>query len=266
MQDGPALDSPTAETFTKPNKQSTVSNFSSPVVQDTEDLSTERDERWRGGGTDGHWGKEPACQAVMKATCSSWPTPLWDNTQTGHSSSSPAAIGIPLNLEGRAVTVDPLWWCEGTGGQGLRATLASPRERVNVLLIGAVSPWACERGRGDGVGQVWSSPQGGSPLTLFRRGTRVPPATQYFQHTALGGCLLLPTMKPIAGVSLGRKAPWSADCYPEVFHRFLPSLPPALTQKERKNSITEQIQGEQCSLECILTRNKQCQHLWGADG
>ncbi|KAK1897260.1 EP1-like glycoprotein 3 [Dissostichus eleginoides] len=171
-----------AETFTKPNKQSTVSNFSSPVVQDTEDLSTERDERWRGGGTD------------------------------------------------------------------------------------AVSPWACESGRGDGVGQVWSSPQGGSPLTLFRRGTRVPPATQYFQHTALGGCLLLPTMKPIAGVSLGRKAPWSADCYPEVFHRFLPSLPPALTQKERKNSITEQIQGEQCSLECILTRNKQCQHLWGADG
>ncbi|KAI4828197.1 hypothetical protein KUCAC02_022307, partial [Chaenocephalus aceratus] len=79
-----------------------------------------------------------------------------------------------------------------------------------------VSPWACESGGGDGAGQVWSSPQGGSPLTLFWRGTRVPPATQYFQHTALGGCLLLPTIKPIAGVSLGRKAPWSADCYPEM--------------------------------------------------
>ena len=38
-------------------------------------------------------------------------------------------------LEGRVVTVEPLWWCEGTGGQSLRDTLASPTERVNVLLI-----------------------------------------------------------------------------------------------------------------------------------
>lgn len=45
-------------------------------------------------------------------------------------------------------------------------------------------------------------------------------ATQYLQHAALRGCLLLSTMKPIAGVSLGRKAPRSADCHPEVFHHF----------------------------------------------
>lgn len=32
-------------------------------------------------------------------------------------------------------TADPLWWFEGTGGQGLRGMLASPGERVNVLLI-----------------------------------------------------------------------------------------------------------------------------------
>lgn len=48
----------------------------------------------------------------------------------------------------------------------------------------------------------------------------VYPATQYFQHAVLRGCLLLSTMKPIAGVSLGRKPPWSADCHPEVFHHF----------------------------------------------
>lgn len=30
---------------------------------------------------------------------------------------------------------DPLWWREGTGGQGLRGAPASPRERVNILLI-----------------------------------------------------------------------------------------------------------------------------------
>lgn len=30
---------------------------------------------------------------------------------------------------------DPLWWREGTEGQGLRGTPASPRERVNILLI-----------------------------------------------------------------------------------------------------------------------------------
>lgn len=48
----------------------------------------------------------------------------------------------------------------------------------------------------------------------------VSPATQYFQHAVLRGCLLLSTIKPIAGVSLGRKAPRSADCHPEVFHHF----------------------------------------------
>lgn len=46
-------------------------------------------------------------------------------------------------------------------------------------------------------------------------------------------------------VSLGRKTPWSADGHPEVFHRFLSSLPLALTWKDRKNSITAKIQGEQ---------------------
>lgn len=42
---------------------------------------------------------------------------------------------IMQSVEGRAEAADPLWWREGTGGQGLRGTLASPRERVNVLLI-----------------------------------------------------------------------------------------------------------------------------------
>lgn len=52
-----------------------------------------------------------------------------------HNSPQGTQCGILQSLEGRAVTADPLWWFEGTGGQGLRATLASPRERVNVLLI-----------------------------------------------------------------------------------------------------------------------------------
>lgn len=34
-----------------------------------------------------------------------------------------------------AANEDPLWWREGTGGQGLRGTPASPWERVNILLI-----------------------------------------------------------------------------------------------------------------------------------
>lgn len=74
----------------------------------------------------------------------------------------------------------------------------------------------------------------------------VYPATQYFQHAVLCGCLLLSTMKPIAGVSLGRKPPWSADCHPEVFHHFSAlSLSPAMAEKERKTSIKQKIQGEQ---------------------
>lgn len=44
------------------------------------------------------------------------------------------------------------------------------------------------------------------------------------------------------------------------------SLPLALVSKGRKNSITEKIQGEQWSLEGILTRSERCQHLWEVDG
>lgn len=39
-----------------------------------------------------------------------------------------------------------------------------------------------------------------------------------------------------------------------------------LTKRGRKNSIREKLQGEQCSIEGILTHNKQCQHVWGAHG
>lgn len=86
-----------------------------------------------------------------------------------------------------------------------------------IASLGGVGEW--EKGE---TWQVWSKPQGGPPLTPFWRGTRVYRATQYFQHTALAGCLLLPTMLLFGKVSLGRKAPWSADCHPEVFQRFLP--------------------------------------------
>ena len=85
--------------------------------------------------------------------------PLWDDTQTGLYCSAidiPRKLGgtqnalylalhtivrrehnvvIMQSVEGRAAAADPLRWREGTGGQGLRGTLASPRERVNVLLI-----------------------------------------------------------------------------------------------------------------------------------
>lgn len=43
------------ETFTKPNKQTTVSNFSSPVGLDTEDLSTERTMEVGGWGEGHRW-------------------------------------------------------------------------------------------------------------------------------------------------------------------------------------------------------------------
>lgn len=73
----------------------------------------------------------------------------------------------------------------------------------------------------------------------------VYPATQYFQQAALRGCLLLSTMRPIAGVSLGRKAPRSAGCHPEVFHHFSALYLQLLAEKERKTSIKQKIQGEQ---------------------
>lgn len=55
---------------------------------------------------------------------------------TAHNSAQGAQCGISQTPEGRgAANEDPLWWREGTGGQSLRGTPASPWERVNILLI-----------------------------------------------------------------------------------------------------------------------------------
>lgn len=129
----------------------------------------------------------------------------------------------------------------------LKSLLSSELASVHCI---ALSPWACE-GRGGETGQ--------GRYGAAYRGANLCPCS----GEGLGDCLLLPTIKPFAGVSLGRKAPWSADYHPGVFHCFLPSLPLALTKKDRTNSITAKIQGKQWSLEGILTHSKQCQHLWG---
>ncbi|TNN84099.1 hypothetical protein EYF80_005705 [Liparis tanakae] len=56
-----------AKTFTKPNKQSTLSNFSSPVGLDTEDLSSERETGERGQtDVELHCGSGPAGEPEQK--------------------------------------------------------------------------------------------------------------------------------------------------------------------------------------------------------
>lgn len=52
-----------------------------------------------------------------------------------------------------------------------------------------------------------------------------------------------PHNKAHCWVSLARKAPWSVDCHPEVFHHFFPSLPPAVVEREEKLNNREDTRG-----------------------